>query len=171
MPPSRRWAEALAALTALAARARRLAAAVRDESGSASLEFITVGVLLLMPTVYLVLALSALESASFGVEGAARQATRVFVQSESEGAAESAARTAIQVTLADYGLDAHNAHVAISCRPNPADCLTRRGYVTVTITTTVPLPLMPPVLQLQLPAGIPVTSVATEQVSRFWGSR
>jgi len=146
-------------------------AAARDDDGSASLEFITVGVLLLVPTVYLVLALSALESASFGIESAARQATRVFVQSESEGAAESAARTAIQVTLADYGLDAKNAEVAITCRPKPADCLTRRGYVTVTITTTVPLPLMPPVLQLHLPAGIPVQSVATEQVSRFWGAK
>jgi len=165
MPRSRRWTEALAG------RAHRVLAAARDESGSASLEFITVGVLLLVPIVYLVLALSALESASFGVEGAVRQAARVFVQSESEGAAESAARTAIQVTLADYGLDARDAKVAISCRPDPADCLTRRGYVTVTVTTTVPLPLMPPALQLHLPAGIPVQSVATEQVSRFWGSK
>ena len=162
MPRSRPWISRIAA---------RLRDAAHDDSGSASLEFITVGLLLLVPTVYLVLALSALESASFGVEGAARQATRVFVQSESEAAAESAARTAIQVTLADYGLDARDAKVAVSCRPNPADCLTRRGYVTVTITTTVPLPLMPPVLQLHLPAGIPVQSVATEQVSRFWGSK
>ena len=162
MPPSRRWTDRVA---------DRLRDAARNDGGSASLEFVTVGLLLLVPIVYLVLALSALESASFGVEGAARQATRVFVQSESEGAAESAARTAIQVTLADYGLDARNAHVVISCRPNPSDCLTRRGYVTVTITTTVPLPLMPPVLQLHLPAGIPVQSVATEQVSRFWGSK
>ncbi len=158
MRRSRRWAS-------------RIAARLRDESGSASLEFITVGLVLLVPTVYLVLALSALESASFGVEGAARQATRVFVQSPSEGAAESAARTAIQVTLADYGLDARDATITISCRPNPAACLTRRGYVTVTVATTVPLPLMPPVLQLHLPAGVPVQSVATEQVSRFWGSR
>ena len=162
MPPSRRWAERVA---------DRLRDAARDDGGSASLEFVTVGLLLLVPIVYLVLALSALESASFGVEGATRQATRVFVQSESEDAAESAARTAIQVTLADYGLDARDAQVAISCRPNPADCLTRRGFVTVTVTTTVPLPLMPPVLQLHLPAGIPVQSVATGQVSRFWGSK
>ena len=158
---SKRWAELL----------KSAVRAARDDSGSASLEFITVGLLLLVPIVYLVLALSVLESASFGVEGAARQATRVFVQSDSEGAAESAARTAIQVTLADYGFDPRDAKVAISCRPNPADCLTRRGYVTVTITTTVPLPLMPPVLQLHLPAGIPVQSVATEQVSRFWGAK
>lgn len=148
-------------------RSRRWA----DDDGSASLEFITVGMLLLVPIVYLVLALSALEKASFGVEGAARQATRVFVQSGSESEAESAAQTAIAITLADYGIDADGARVQISCRPNPSDCLTRRGFVTVSISATVPLPLIPPVLTLNLPAGIPVQSVATEQVSRFWGSK
>lgn len=161
MQPSRRWAESL----------RRVDARVRDESGSASLEFITVGLLLLVPIVYLVLALSALERASFGVEGAARQATRVFVQSGSEADAESAARTAIAVTLADYGLSSGEAEVRVSCRPDPADCLARRGFVTISISTTVPLPLVPPALTLHLPVGIPVQSVATEQVSRFWGSR
>lgn len=144
---------------------------LRNEHGSASLEFITVGMLLLVPIVYLVLALSALESASFGVEGAARQATRVFVQSGSAGEAESAAYAAIAVTLADYGLDADDANVQVGCRPDPAHCLTRRGFVTVSVSTTVPLPLIPPVLQLRLPAGIPVQSVATEQVSRFWGAK
>jgi Flp pilus assembly protein TadG len=143
---------------------------IRREDGSASLEFITVGLLLLVPVVYLVLALSALEKASFGVEGAARQATRVFVQSGSEREAEAAAQTAIAVTLADYGLAARDARVQVSCRPNPSDCLTRRGFVTVSIEVTVPLPLIPPVLTLHLPTGIPVHSVATEQVSRFWSS-
>jgi hypothetical protein len=149
----------------------RLSRRWADDDGSASLEFITVGMLLLVPIVYLVLALSSLENASFGVEGAARQATRVFVQSASEGEAESAAQTAIAVTLADYGVAAGSAHVTVSCRPDPQNCLTRRGFVTVAISTTVPLPLIPPVLQLDLPAGIPVESVATEQVSRFWGSK
>jgi hypothetical protein len=161
MRPSRRWADVV----------RGVARRCRDDAGSASLEFITVGMLLLVPIVYLVLALSTLEKASFAVEGAARQATRVFVQSGSEGDAEAAAQTAVAVTLADYGLDADDAHVQVSCRPDPSDCLTRRGFVTVSISATVPLPLVPPVLTLDLPAGIPVQSVATEQVSRFWGSK
>ena len=152
-------------------RIRRIIVAVRSERGSASLEFITVGVLLLVPTVYLVVTLSALENAAFGVEGAARQATRVFVQSPAEGDAEAAARTAIAVTLADYGLDAGGATVTVSCRPDPADCLTRQGFVTIDVSATVPLPLVPPALSLNLPAGIPVHSVATEQVSRFWGAK
>lgn len=141
----------------------------RDE-GSASIEFITVGILLLVPTVYLVIALSSIQSASFAVEGAARQATRVFVQAETTAQGQAAASRAIAVTLADYGLDAADAQVVITCRPNPSDCLTRRGFVTVSITTVAPLPLFPAVLEADLPLGVPIDSVATEQVSRFAGS-
>lgn len=156
MRRSRRWTDL----------GRRLA---RDE-GSASIEFITVGILMLVPTVYLVLALSSIQSASFAVEGAARHASRVFVQADSLAAAEAAASRAIAVTLADYGLDAANAEVSISCTPNPVDCLTRRGFVTVTIATVAPLPLFPAVLGADIPPGVPIDSVATEQVSRFAGS-
>jgi hypothetical protein len=140
------------------------------DGGSASIEFITVGILMLVPTVYLVLALSSIQSASFAVEGAARHASRVFVQAETVAQAQAAASRAIAVTLADYGLDAADARVVITCRPNPADCLTRRGFVTVTISTVAPLPFFPAVLEADIPPGVPIDSVATEQVSRFAGS-
>lgn len=156
MRRSRRWTE--------------LPGRLGREEGSASIEFITVGILLLVPTVYLVLALSSIQSASFAVEGAARQASRVFVQAENLGDAQAAASRAVAVTLADYGLDAAAATVTISCAPNPADCLTRRGFVTVTISTVAPLPLFPAVLDADIPVGVPIDSVATEQVSRFAGS-
>lgn len=151
-------------------RSTDLGSRLRDEAGSASLEFITVGLLMLVPTVYLVLALSAIQSASFAVEGAARHASRVFVQADTLGAAHEAAARAVAVTLADYGLDARDAEVVITCAPDPANCLTRRGFVTVTITTVAPLPFFPAVLGTDLPLGVSLDSVATEQVSRFAGS-
>lgn len=151
-------------------RARRSTDALRDERGSASIEFITVGLLMLVPTVYLVLALASVQSASFAVEGAARQASRVFVQAATIAEGEAAAERAILVTFADYGLEAADAEVTIDCRPDPADCLTRRGFVTVTISTVAPLPLFPAVLDADIPLGVPIDSIATEQVSRFAGS-
>lgn len=143
---------------------------LRAEDGSAAVEFITVGLLLLVPIVYLVLALSSIQSASFAVEGAARQASRVFVQADSIAGGEAAAARAIAVTLADYGLDAGDAEISISCRPDPSDCLTRRGFVTVSISIVAPLPLFPAVLGTDIPPGVTIDSVSTEQVSRFAGS-
>ena len=59
-----------------------------SEAGSASLEFLTVGVILLVPLVYLVLAMSAIQAGALAVEGAARQAARVAVQAIDSGAAD-----------------------------------------------------------------------------------
>jgi hypothetical protein len=150
MRPSRRWT---------------------DERGSASLEFIGAGLVMLVPLVYLVLALSSVQAATLAADGAARQATRVYVQSRTPAEARAAAVRAVEVALEDYGLDAGAASVAIACRPRPSACLTRRGFVTVTVSLMAPLPLSPPVIDTGLPAGLPVAATATEQVSRFWGSR
>ena len=140
------------------------------DAGSASLEFIGGGLVLLVPIVYLVVALAAIQSATLAVDGAARQASRVYVQSPSPSSGTSAVARAVGVTLADYGMDAGAASIAITCHPRPTACLTRRGFVTVTILATVRLPLAPPFLDVALPDGIPVEATATEQVSRFWGS-
>jgi hypothetical protein len=140
-----------------------------DETGTASLEFITAGLVLLVPLVYLVLTVSALQGASFAVEGAARQAARVFVQSASVAEAQRGARVAVEFALADYGLESDDVRMTVTCSPNPGACLTRRGFVTVEVSTRVGLPLVPPVLDLDVPLGVPITSSATQQVSRFGG--
>lgn len=141
----------------------------RDE-GSAALEFITAGFLLLIPMVYLVLAMSAIQGGALSVEGASRQAARVFVQAPNSVSAEQRAQTAVDFALHDFGLGSAATNVTISCRPHPAACLTRRGFVTVTVTASVPLPLVPNVLALRTPLAIPMRATSTEQVSRFWGA-
>ena len=140
-----------------------------DETGTASLEFITAGLVLLVPLVYLVLTMSALQGAAFAVEGAARQAARVFVESSTESDAADGARLAVKFALADYGIDSRDVAMTISCSPHPDACLTRRGFVTVEVSTRVTLPLIPPVLDLDVPLSVPLSSSATQQVSRFWG--
>ena len=142
-------------------------------SGSASLEFITVGVLLLVPTVYLVLALSALESASFGVEGAARQATRVFVQSESEGERRVRRRAPrSQVTLADYGLDARQRAGRDQLPPesgrlpHPTRLRHRHDHDDRAAAADAA-----GAADCTCPPASRCSRSATEQVSRFWGSR
>ena len=140
------------------------------DDGTASLEFVTAGMILLVPLVYLVLVMSAIQAAALSTEGAARQAARVFVQADNGVDARASTARAIEFALADYGLDASDATVKIRCVPDPSECLTRRGFVTVSVTIKVPLPLVPPALTIDAPLAVPLSATATQQVSRFWGS-
>jgi Flp pilus assembly protein TadG len=142
---------------------------LRDEDGSAALEFITAGFLLLIPLVYLILAMAAIQGGALSVEGASRQAARVLVQAPTAASASARAQTAVDFALDDFGISRSSAKVRITCRPRPATCLTRRGFVTVTVTASVALPLLPSVLTLRTPLSIPLSATSTEQVSRFWG--
>ncbi|GAA4370981.1 hypothetical protein [Agromyces bauzanensis] len=139
------------------------------EDGSASLEFLTVGVILLVPLVYLVLAVAAVQAGALGVEGAARQAARVAVLAADTDASDAAVDRAVRITLADYGIDAAAASVSVAC--DRADCLEPGARVRVSVVARVELPLVPDVLSLSTIASVPVEATATQTVSRFAGVR
>jgi hypothetical protein len=140
------------------------------DDGSAPLEFITAGLILLVPLVYLIVAMSALQGAAFAAEGAARQAARVFVQAPSIAEAEEASARAALFALADFGIPEGDADLGFDCRPDPGNCLTRSGTVTVTVRVLVALPLLPSFLGLDDATSVPFEADATQTVSRFWGS-
>lgn len=141
-----------------------------DDRGSSSLEFVTVGLVLLVPLVYLVIAMAAIQGAALAIEGAARQAARVFVLAPDLARAEASATRALQFALADHGIEATTASMTVTCTPSPANCLARRSFVTVTVDIDVPLPLVPPVIVGDFPLAIPLSATATQQVSRFAGA-
>ena len=150
-----------------AARARRVLAA---EAGSASIEFLAAAVLLLVPLVYLVLALGQIQHAVLGVEGAARHAARTIAQAGSHDAGIAAADRALLVAATDAGLAPDAMRVSIRCAPDPGACDTARGTVTVQVDATVPLPLAPPFLGLDVGLGVPVSARAVQPVSAFGGA-
>jgi hypothetical protein len=134
------------------------------ERGSASLEFITLGVLLLVPLVYLVLALAAVQAATFATEGAARHAARLAVLARDEGAARSAADRAVRLALEDFGVDATHS-VAVDCAP-AGRCGEPGARVTVRVDASVPLPFVPDLLGARV-GSVHVRGVATQTVSKY----
>lgn len=142
--------------------------ATAGERGSASLEFLTVGIILLVPLVYLVLALAAIQAGALGVEGAARQAARVAVAATAEAESDAAVARAVQVALADYGIDAAAASVTVRC--DRADCSEAGVRVSVSVAARVELPLVPDFLALSAVGSVPVEASATQTVSRFAGA-
>lgn len=139
-----------------------------SEQGSASLEFIVAGLVLLVPVVYLVVALFQIQAAILAAEGGARQAARVFVEAPDVETATVRASTAVEFALADQRVDGDGVDVTVSCPDGgPEHCLDPGDVVTVVVRLRVELPLAPPILGLDDLAVVPVEASGVNAVSDF----
>jgi hypothetical protein len=137
------------------------------DAGSAAVEVLVLGVLLLVPLVYLVLTVAALQGAAFAAEGAARQAARTIALASTDGEGRRAADAAIEVALADWRIEPGATTVQVDCAPVPGDCITPRGTVEVHVRVAAALPLLPPAVIAGAPGTIPVDATALQHVSMF----
>jgi hypothetical protein len=140
---------------------------MRDESGNAPVEFLVAGVILLVPLVYLGLALAAIQGGSLAVEGAAREAARVYVSAATDAAGRAAADRAVTVALADRRLARRQGDLTLACDTAATDCLATGGRVTATIRTQVELPFVPPIFGLDRVARVPIEATATAPIFRL----
>lgn len=144
-------------------RLRQLLCQLQRERGSASLEFLGIGILLLIPIAYGMLTLLQLEQAMFAVELAARNGARSLVADALPNLQGSLAAEQIAWALKDQGLDPNAASITMTCAPTP-DCAVLGETLTLTVGVDVTLPF--------LPGGsleIPVESSATFPRGRFEG--
>lgn len=132
--------------------------------GSAVIEFVFLGVLLLLPVVYLIVALAQVQSAAFAATGAADQASKVYVKEATREQAELRAEQAVLLALADFGLRPEQAKLRIACEPT--DCQASGTRVTVALTIQVPLPLSPSLPGFKL-TGATLEASASQMVGRF----
>lgn len=140
----------------------------RDEGGSAALEFITVGVILLVPLAYLVLTLGAVQETLLGAEAAARHTARVIGQAENAAQAADRGDAVLASVIDEYGLDAANVDVSVTCSPAGAECPSAGATVIVTVSTHVSLPFVPEIFGLERATRIPLQAAAAQKVSRLW---
>ncbi|MGN6780685.1 MAG: hypothetical protein ACTHJH_04220 [Marmoricola sp.] len=123
-----------------------------DEAGTAILEFVWLALLLMVPLVYVVVAVLDTQRAAFAASTAARSAGRAFVTAPDQATARLRAQAAVRLAFADQGIADQPADLAISCRPEPAACLSPGSVVTVEVTSAARLPLMPDALGRTAPA-------------------
>lgn len=141
------------------------------ERGSAALEFILVGLLLLVPLVYLVVSLGLIQGQSLGAEAGARHIARAVATASDAGAANARADAVLGSVVEQYGIDPGAVKVSLACRPAGTVCPEPGATVIVTMSSRVTLPLVPPVLGLDRIASIPIQASAAQKVSRFWGAQ
>lgn len=141
--------------------ARRL----REDDGSAVVEFLGLALILLVPVIYLLLFVAQAQAAAFGAVAAADQAAKAAVSQEKETAAASV-HAVTRRTLHDYGVLADRYEVFVEC--HPGDCRAREpGMVAqVRVRVEVPLPVVEQVLGVQA-APLTVSAESRQRVPRF----
>jgi hypothetical protein len=142
------------------------------EAGNALLEFVILAVLLLVPLVYLMLAVLRVQGAAYGIAEATREAGRAFVSADASSDPYAQACTAATIAMrnqVDDGLDC-DSQLRISCvgacSPTPAPGDTIR----VEIDLPVALPMLPASV-FGTPTAISLTSVHDEVIDEFRARR
>lgn len=159
----------LRASRALLAVRRRVCGSDEDgaggENGNAIVEFVYLAVLLMVPLVYVLITVFRVQSASYAVSSAAREAGRVYATADTLDDAGARAFAAASIVMADSNLPLRPEQLEISCSSTP--CLQPGSRVFVVMTYNVALPLVPRFFSDRAPASVRVTSRHLEVVDRF----
>jgi hypothetical protein len=156
-PAGGRWA----GLRRRLAHAGQPGSSPERDRGSAVVEFLFLGTLLLVPVVYFITSVGQVQAASFAVVSAADHGAKVFAAAASPAAGRAQAEQAAQVAARDFGFDGGRLRVGLSCSAQP--CLEPGSMVTVDVSLEVPLPFL---AGLDMSAA-QVGSTATQVVERY----
>ncbi|WP_421084619.1 hypothetical protein [Rothia nasimurium] len=109
------------------------------ETGSALIEFIGLGAMLMIPTVYFLLSIFAMQSRAFAASHASAHALQVIQQLPESHRTQAVAQNIAELAAGDYGLDGHRVTATLLCETTcgPAD------RISVQVSVEVPLPLIP----------------------------
>jgi Flp pilus assembly protein TadG len=124
---------------------------LRDDGGSAIVEFVFVAVVVMVPLVYLIAAVATVQRNTLAVTQAARDAGRAYVTSDTDAQARQRVAAAVRLALSDQGLPNDVATRFVAADGKCTDRaitphLTPGSEFTVCVTRRVQLPAVPTVL-------------------------
>ncbi|MDO5633906.1 MAG: hypothetical protein Q4G34_03405 [Micrococcus sp.] len=114
---------------------------LESDQGSATVEFLGLALILLIPLIYLMVFVSQVQAAAYAAVAASDQAASAVVISEG-AVAEAAAQHAALLTLGDYGAREFPHSVSVQCTHSCA-ALEPGDVVRVAVEVSVPMPLVP----------------------------
>jgi hypothetical protein len=141
---------------------------LRNDDGTAIVEFVWLGILLLVPLIYVVLAAISVQRAAFATTAAAREAARVYATAGSDALGEQRAEAAVAVVMHDQGVAWKPTGRVVEC--GSCDYLPGSTF-RVVLQSTVALPFVPTwMCDDRCVAGITVHARHTEQIDCFAGT-
>jgi Flp pilus assembly protein TadG len=140
----------------------------RDQRGSALVELTWLGILLVLPVLWIVMSVFQVQRGAFGISAAARAAARAYALAPDDSTGLVRARTAARVALDDQGAPGVTPEVRVSCTPYPGDCHQGTSVITVSVHSGVVLPLMPSALGGNRPS-FALDATQTVPIGQFRG--
>ena len=141
-------------------------ARLTGDEGSSIIEFLGLSLILVVPLVYLVLALARLEAATFAAEGAAREAARTYVAADDADVGVARAVAAVGIALRDQGFDDDPTEaLVLTCSAVP--CLASGSDVSARVEIVVPLPFVPTFVRDVVPLELPVSAERVAPVDTY----
>ena len=118
---------------------------MRDSRGNVSLEFVAIGVFMLIPICYIAVSALTVAHTFMTLTGAARTGVRTFVIQNSDAQAKSRAAQVIKSQLKLGQIDSRQVKIEFLCSQDP--CLTPRSFITATLKKkqSVGIPLLKPI--------------------------
>lgn len=118
------------------------------DRGAASIEFVFLGILVMVPLLYLVIAAFEVQRNAFAVTQAAREAGRAWSTAPDAAAAPERARYAMELAIRDQGLDPGGTHlrygpVGSGCADADAASLEPGAEFEVCVVRTFRVPAVP----------------------------
>jgi len=111
------------------------------DCGTAIVEFLVIGVVILVPLLYATLMVVRVESAAMASIQAVREASRAFMMTDTAAQGFLDARAASNLALADQGFNVPNDALKVTCSMR---CLAPQSHLKVQLSWQVDLPWLPP---------------------------
>jgi len=141
-----------------------------DDDGNAVLEFIVLCAFLMVPLVYILLAVMQVQGSAYGIAEATREAGRAFVAADSSADGYQQACVAATIAMRNQVSDAFDcgSQLKISCMSNDgcAPALAPDDTIRVEIDLSVGLPMLPTSV-FGTPTAISLKSLHDEVVDQF----
>lgn len=138
-----------------------------SEAGSAVIEFIVIGVAVLVPMVYVVQCAMTVHAAALASSQAVREAGRAFSTSAVEVEGRQRALAAAHLAFGDQGLELPAGALRVTCPDAP--CLSPGSVVDVSLDWRVPLPWLPAGWTGEGRASMPISAWMRVPVDDFRG--
>jgi hypothetical protein len=104
------------------------------------------GLILILPLLWVVLSVFEVQRGSFGASAAARAAARAYALAPDDATGRRRAEAVARQALAGQGGGAAPMRLHVTCSPYPGSCHRAASVITVRVDTVVTLPLLPDVL-------------------------